>query len=235
MVAVSDRHNKENKTKTKNTLLKELNILDKIIDNDFYNSDLLNDVNKNKLKNGSKVEPTPVTIATIWSGKKGRIPLHEGLRVFVDTGCSHSLIVRKCCHKLIPQKEKKYATGSGTLTTSSESKIQFSLPEFSDKKKITWTFSVVDSKGLGYDIILGRDLLLDLKMEISFNKKTVSWEGIDIPMRDFNKLRRYTLNKKEFKAIIQGSSEPLVTQEATDRMIKILDSNYQKAELKEIV
>ena len=72
-------------------------------------------------------------------------------------------------------------------------------------------------------------------MEISFDKKTVSWEGIDIPMRDFNKLRRYTLNKKEFKAIIQGSSEPLVTQEATDRMIKILDSNYQKANLKEIV
>ena len=180
------------------------------------------------------MEPTPVTLASIRSGKKGQGFSHEGLRVLVDTGCSHSLIMSKYCPKLIPQQERRYATGSGTLTTTSKAKIQISLPEFSDKKIITWTFSVVDKESLGYDLILGRDLLLDLKMEISFDKRSISWEGIDIPMRDFNRLRKYLLNKKEFRAIIQGSNEPLVTQEATDRIIKILDNDYHKADLKAV-
>ncbi len=157
------------------------------------------------------------------------------MRVLIDTGCSHSLISILYCHKLISQREKKYSTGNGILTTKSEAKIHFSLPEFSDKKIITWKFSVAEQDNLGYDIIIGRDLLLELKMNISFERKVVSWEGIDIPMRDFNKLKKWTLNKKEFKAIILGSKEPLVTQEATDQMVKILDSNYQKANLKEIV
>ena len=72
-------------------------------------------------------------------------------------------------------------------------------------------------------------------MNISFDQNIISWEGIDIPMRDFNKIKKYSLNRKEFKTIIQGSQEPLVTQEATDRMIRILDSDYQKVNLKEII
>ena len=218
-------------------LNQELNVFDKLIVDDFYNSDLMNDIHiKNELKNKSgKIEPTPVTLANVRGGKKNRGFSYEGLRVLIDTGCSHSLILNKYCRKFISKKRKEYATGNGILTTNGESKIHFSLPEFSDKKIITWKFSVAEQDTLGYDIILGRDLLLELKMNISFEKKLVSWEGIDIPMRDYNKLKRWTLNKKEFKAIILGSKEPLVTQEATDQMIKILDSNYHKADLKEIV
>ena len=37
------------------------------------------------------------------------------------------------------------------------------------------------------------------------------------------------------KAIIQESSEPIVTQQATDKIIKILDSKYEKANLRVIV
>ena len=230
MSASSSSNNKNNKTKIK----ANQNGLDKLIDNDFYNSDLLDDVHdKYELKNKlDKIQPTPVTLANVMGGKKNRNNAHEGLRVLIDTGCSHSLISKLYCHHLMKQKVKKYATGNGTLTTKYESKIHFSLPEFSDKKIITWKFSVAEKENLGYDIILGRDLLLDLKMNISFEKKMVSWEGIEIPMRDFNKLRRHNLNKMEFKAIIQSSKEPMVTQKATDRMITILDATYQKANLK---
>jgi len=169
--AVSGQYNSINrKFKPKNKLMQELNVFDKLIDNDFYKSDLLDDVyDITKLKNRSEdIEPTPVTLASIRDGKKNRNRAHEGLRVLIDTGCSHSLILKQYCHKLIKQKEKKYATGNGTLTTKYESKIHFSLPEFSDKKIITWKFSVAEKENLGYDIILGRDLLLDLKMNLSF-------------------------------------------------------------------
>ena len=53
-----------------------------------------------------------------------------------------------------------------------------------------------------------------LGMDLSFNKKTIVWEGIEIPMRDFNKLRKYQLNKKELQAFISESKEPVVTQQA---------------------
>ena len=105
---------------------------------------------------------------------------------------------KRTLQKLISRKEKSYTTGNGMLKTKYESKINFSLPEFSDKKIITWTFNVADKESLGYDMILGRDLLMELKMNVSFNRKIVTWEETEIPMRDFNKLRKHNLNKKEF-------------------------------------
>ena len=107
--------------------------------------------------------------------------------------------------------------------------------EFSDKKIIEWNFSVTDSKYLGYDMIVGRDLLLELKIDISFENKIVSWEGIDIPMRDFNRLRKWNISKYEVNTIIRESKEPIVTQVSTEIIIKILDSKYEKANLKAVV
>ena len=72
-----------------------------------------------------------------------------------------------------------------------ETKVNFSLPEFSDKKVVTWKFKVFESTTLGYDMVIGRDIMSELGMDLSFNKKTMIWEGIEIPMRDFNKLRKY--------------------------------------------
>ena len=116
-----------------------------------------------------------------------------------------------------------------------ESKVNFSLPEFSDKKVVTWYFKVFEFTTLGYDMVIGRDIMSELGMDLSFNKKTMIWKGIEIPMRDFNKLRKYQLNKKELQAFISESKEPVVTQKATDRIIKILDAKYQKADLKAVV
>ena len=156
----------------------------------------------------------------VFGGKKNRNRSHEGLRVLIDTGCSHSIILKKYCKKLKDNKEKEYATGSGTLKTKYESKVYFSLPEFSDQKIINWVFNTTSSEDLGYDVILGRDILLNLNINISFEKRNVSWDGIEIPMRDFNKLRKYKFNKMEFKAFIQERDEPIVTQEATNQITK---------------
>jgi hypothetical protein len=86
--------------------------------------------------------------------------------------------------------KKEYSTGSGILKTKYETTEQLTLPEFSDKKNITWHFSVFEGKSIDYDVVIGRDLMIELGMELSFAKKTVAWEGIEIPMRDFNRLRK---------------------------------------------
>jgi hypothetical protein len=42
-------------------------------------------------------------------------------------------------------------------------------------------------------------------------------------------------SKQEMKQIIARSAEPRVTQEAMSRILKILDSDYKKADLEEVV
>ena len=160
---------------------------------------------------------------------------YEGLKVLIDTGCDSSMAIEKYASNKKKEKESNYATGSGVLKTKYESEIHFTLPEFSDKKIIKWTFNITDSKDLGYDIIIGRDILTELGISLSFKNKSVEWEGISIPMRDFNRIQRHRLSKYEFKAIIREMQEPIVTKEATERMVKILDSNYKKANLKTVV
>ena len=154
--------------KTKNTIKHELNFLDNLITSYIKNKKLSNDVRKdNGLKDISKdnkiSEPTPVTLMTIRGGKKDRTKIHDSLRVLIDTGCSHSIISKKYCSKFKSKNIKTYSTGSGSLTAKYDSKIHFALPEFSDKKIINWTFSVANTEDLGYDAIIGRDLLLNLK------------------------------------------------------------------------
>ena len=94
---------------------------------------------------------------------------------------------------------------------------------------------MTENEDLGYDFIIGRDIMSKLGMDISFEKEVITWEGTEVPMRDFSRLKKWNLSKYEIRAIIQESNEPMVTQTATNRMIKILDSNYQKAILKSVV
>ena len=65
-------------------------------------------------------------------------------------------------------------------------------------------------------MVIGRDIMSDIGMNLSFENKTMIWEGIKIPKRDFNKLRKYQLNQLELQAFISEAKEPVVTQEATE-------------------
>ena len=145
--------------KSKTSINNELNVLDVLITNDLKNKNLTNDVHEtdelrvNSLKD-SKKEPTPVTLANVCGGKKDRNVKHQNLRVLIDTGCSHSILQKKYSSKRIKESTKKYSTGNGTLTTDYETEVHFTLPEFSDKKIVNWTFSATDSPHVGYDMII---------------------------------------------------------------------------------
>ena len=84
-------------------------------------------------------------------------------------------------------------------------------------------------------MIIGHDIMNQLELELSFKNKAILWEGMDITMRDFNRIKKWNLSKFEWKAIIQEMNEPITTQEATDRMLQILDSKYNKANLKHVI
>ena len=110
-------------------------------------------------------------------------------------------------NKKLQGTKKEFSTGSGVLKTEYEAEIHFTLPEFSATKVINWKFQLTDNEDLGYDFIIGRDLMSKLGIDISFEKEMITWEGTEVPMRDYRKLKRQSLSKYEIKAIIQSSNE----------------------------
>ena len=85
-------------------------------------------------------------------------------------------------------------------------------------------------------MIIGRDLLNELNIDVRFSDGTIKWENQVVPMKNFQRIWKdnHPL-RKELRSIILCSIEPRSTREATERVVKILDSKYEKANLDKIV
>ena len=237
--------------KTTKTIIKEFNRFDRIIENDNYQSKLENDIHLNELRFGlssneetdkkrkhkETINMTPLTLVSLRKGKKNKKIFLQDRKVLLDSGSSHSMCSTRCAQGQSTWSENKnsFSTGGGLLKTTHEAKVAFSLSEFSNSKIIEWKFSLAERKDLGYDMIIGRDLLGQLGIVIDYKNHIIDWEGIKIPMRDYERLRKLNLTSKELNTIIHNTKEPIVTEKATKRLVKILDSNYHKANLTEIV
>ena len=155
------------------------------------------------------------------------------LCVLLDTG-SHSSFLRdnyfKHCSS-VKKHKTTYNSAGGTFNSSKKGTLEFRLPEFSTSKKIPWNF-VSDAgrlDSLGYDMIIGRDLMTSLKMIIDFEYQVLRWENIGIPMN------RNKQSKQDLHSIFESSMESKPVQEATGRATKILDASYTKADLINVV
>lgn len=80
-------------------------------------------------------------------------------------------------------KSYNWATASGEqLTTNTKCRVELRLPELSPKTSIFWNAHVIPSLGQ-YDLIIGRDLLRDLAIDLNFSTSTISWNGNTMPMK----------------------------------------------------
>ena len=85
------------------------------------------------------------------------------------------------------------------------------------------------TKGIGYDMIIGRDLLSELNIDVRFSDGTIKWEDQVIPMKNFQRIWKDDHpSKKELRSTILHSIEPRSTREATERVVKILDPKCPK-------
>ena len=104
----------------------------------------------------------------------------------LDSGASHSLITTSKLNlktKIIKTKKIKNiwkTCGNSKYTTDSKSIIDFTLPEFTTTRKISWNFfQTKQSNALsGYDCIIGRDLLKELKIILNFKTGIVEWNEL---------------------------------------------------------
>ena len=74
-------------------------------------------------------------------------------------------------------------------------------------------------------MIIGRDLLTFLGVDILFSKSKVEWEHAELPFKDVNISRTEAYHIQDSKLITTS----------TERIKKILDAKYEPANLKNIV
>ena len=109
------------------------------------------------------------------------------------------------------------------------------FPELDVTKSVTWSFHVDDlQKNSGYDMIIGQDLLLELKLDLCYSNCTINgnggtYKGCTAPMK-------YPTNFRDDASL--GNEELWEIEhvlDSTRRLRRILDAKYQKAYLIKII
>ena len=67
----------------------------------------------------------------------------------------------------------QWETQAGNITTNTKVNEDFTLPELSTTNLMTWKFHVDESAKGRYGIILGRDLLTELRLNIKISKHVI--------------------------------------------------------------
>ena len=74
-----------------------------------------------------------------------------------------------------------------------------------------------------------------LDMVVNFNNKNLICDNVIVPMwRAGANLHNPTISRAEISQVIQRITKPKVTREATERIVKVLDSKYKNSNLGDI-
>ena len=109
------------------------------------------------------------------------------------------------------------------------------LPDFTRQTKVEFDCHVdptQKSHSTNYDIILGKDFMQDLGIDILNSSLTLRWDGIEIPMRDFGELRKPVDALGAYLLDIDKQTDS--TKEMQNRVTRILDAKYEKANLEQL-
>src|SRR5687768_9510844 len=119
----------------------------------------------------AKTKPTlsTITLGVLNSKKNGFNPkYHKRLKILFDTGCGVTLIHHSLVGKLALQMDRpsNWSTKAVSFRTTKTAKLIFTLPVFHVGRNISLTAFVDENDKLSsrYDMIIGRDLLEELRM-----------------------------------------------------------------------
>jgi hypothetical protein len=199
----------------------------------FYNSNY--DQKNSDLTSIDDVDIKPITLFYIKSRKNKRI-LKKPLSVLIDTGAKYSVIKPEHAHhgKILRDGIHYFRTQSGTFTTDRKTEMQFFLSEFSESRTINWKFHVIPDKNnaMPYDMIIGRDLLHTLKMDVLYSENVVVWDDLRLPMQEVNKSSG---KWQDFDVLVEDHAESDSIKEQMGRLHRILDANYDTPDMEEEV
>jgi hypothetical protein len=118
--------------------------------------------------------------------------------------------------------------------------LQLKFFEYSNSKRVNISPDVVQYDGMTlgkpvFDLILGTKTMSELGIVLNFKSKIITLDEIELPMRSIHELPTSRKKALAFSNSLAKSKEPRSIEEATQRVVRILDANYKKADLQAIV
>ena len=151
------------------------------------------------------------------------------LRCLFDTGASHTVINQAALPSgatPITTTPINAQTTSGQLFTNQLVNLHnVSLPEFTKSIKIQTIQAYVFNTPCRYDIILGRDVLQQLQIDVKFSDKTINWKDNSVSMKP------YSYWDDPYNLFHTLSHEDLIEHHYADQ---IKHSKYEKADINEV-
>jgi len=198
----------------------------------------LNDGTSAAQSPGNNQTPVPFVLFKLGQNKYGRKTTYKTLRCLLDSGASHSLIKARFVEALRGKNEIKdkaeWASAGGMVKVGSMLKLNFILPEFSESTTTLDTFSIYEGPDeyLGWDVVIGRDMLSRMGIDLNFSNHTMVWNEIVLPMKPYERESKKDLKdltEDEINTMIAQTEEPEATKQLGKRMERILDAKYEAA------
>ena len=162
------------------------------------------------------------------AGKNDRQSNTRLVKSLVDSGSSESILDKSKAYKMPVKKtkqERQWSTDAGVLTTNTKTATSFSLPELHANKLINQSLHVFNLNIDRYNMIIGRDLIRSLGIDIHGADMTIHWGNSAIPWRDIDSTANDVFALSQYNAPFNSE---------TKRMKRILDAKYTKSDLKTI-
>ena len=139
-------------------------------------------------KKQKRAHVSTIAVGWLYVRKKPTKPKHvKKINVLFDSGCSATLVKGSFLEKISQRKitHTTWNTKAGTFSTTRKCKCKFMLPEFHAHRLIEWEVYVDDSTSLStYDMIIGRDLMDSIGLDLLFSENLMRWDNATVPMRD---------------------------------------------------
>ena len=182
---------------------------------------------QNPYKRRKMTELKPIVFVR-FNTRKGK-PKPVTIRALLDSGGSGTLVTSKFAKKLRnPKKADKtvWSTPAGDMKTTLKCKAQFSIPELHDNRLIEWDVHVTETLA-PYDMIIGRDVLSDLGIDLLFSNNTIEWDDSQIPFKDADATLNESYHVNDSNLLVQATEDMFANN--------ILDNDYEEADLEAVV
>ena len=176
-----------------------------------------------------------ITLGYIKNKMPDKLGEKQRLRVLFDSGCSATLLNKRFVRnwKKTAQKSTKWSTKAGSFKTKHRCEVDFTLPAFHENRNITCNVYVDESHhaSSSYDMIIGRELMHSLGINLLFDSAQISWDNAIIHMQPPASLTTDWVEALEQEILY--AHDPDTTD--AERIQSIIDAKYCQADLAKVV